>query len=52
MAGEETRRRELEPLRSIADNYDKMILSMDRSFIQSYDGIQVVNIIDYLLSDG
>jgi predicted AAA+ superfamily ATPase len=52
LAGEETRRRELEPLRSIADNYEKMILSMDRSFIQSYDGIQVVNIIDYLLSDG
>jgi predicted AAA+ superfamily ATPase len=51
LAGEETRRRELEPLRAIGDNYEKMILSMDRSFIRSYDGIEVVNVIDYLLSD-
>ncbi|MDR1649767.1 MAG: ATP-binding protein [Synergistaceae bacterium] len=51
LAGEETRSRELEPLRSVADNYEKIVLSMDRSFIQSYDGIKAVNIIDYLLSD-
>jgi predicted AAA+ superfamily ATPase len=51
LAGEETLRRELEPLLRIADNHEKMILSMDRSFIQSYDGIKAVNIIEYLLSD-
>jgi len=51
MLGEETRLRELDPLKSISDNYEKIVLSMDKSFIQSYEGIKVINIIDYLLSD-
>ena len=49
VAGEETRERELAPLRDISDNYEKIVLSMDRSFINSYDGIRVKNIIDFLL---
>lgn len=51
MLGEETRQRELSPLKSIADNYEKIILSMDRSYIESYEGIKVLNLIDFLLSD-
>jgi predicted AAA+ superfamily ATPase len=50
LAGEETLRRELEPLLRIADNHEKIILSMDRSFIQSYDGVKSINIIEYLLT--
>lgn len=46
----ETRERELRPLRMIPDNYEKIILSMDRNFIQSYDGIKALNVIDWLLS--
>ncbi len=46
----ETRERELRPLRMIADNYEKIILSMDRSYINSYDGIKSLNVIDWLLS--
>ena len=46
----ETRLRELKPLQEIADNYEKIILSMDRDFIQSYDGIKSLNIVDWLLS--
>lgn len=46
----ETRERELRPLRMIPDNYEKIILSMDRNFIQSYDGIKALNIMDWLLS--
>lgn len=49
MQGEDVRERELRPLRTIPDNYKKMVLSMDRSFIKSYDGIELVNIIDFLL---
>ncbi len=45
----ETRDRELRPLQMVNDNYEKILLSMDRSFIQSYDGIKTVNIIDWLL---
>lgn len=51
MLGEQTRHRELEPLKNIEDNYEKIVLSMDKSYIQSYQGIKTINIIDYLLND-
>ena len=41
---------ELKPLQSINDNYEKIILSMDRSFIQSYEGIRSINLIDWLIA--
>ena len=50
MQSPETRQRELRPLQMIPDNYEKIILSMDRSFITSYDGIKSMNLIDWLLS--
>lgn len=50
MQSPETRERELRPLRMIPDNYEKIILSMDRNFINSYDGIKSLNLIDWLLS--
>ena len=49
MQSEETRERELRPLRIIPDNYEKMVLSMDRSYIKSYEGIKSVYLIDWLL---
>jgi predicted AAA+ superfamily ATPase len=49
MMDESTRERELQPLRSIRDHYEKVILSMDRNYINSYEGIGVVNVIDFLL---
>ncbi len=49
MSGEETRERELASLREIPDNYEKMVLSMDHSFINSYDGIISKNIVDFLM---
>ena len=45
-----TRDRELKPLRMIPDNYEKIVLSMDRNYINSYDGIKSLNLIDWLLS--
>lgn len=50
MLSQETRERELKPLRMIADNYEKIILSMDRNYITSYDGIKSLNLLDWLLS--
>lgn len=50
MQSPETRDRELRPLQMISDNYEKIILSMDRSYINSYDGIKSLNLIDWLLS--
>lgn len=45
----EIRDRELRPLRMIPDNYEKIVLSMDRNFITSYNGIKSLNLIDWLL---
>lgn len=50
MQSPETRERELRPLRMIQDNYEKIVLSMDRDFITSYEGIKSLNLIDWLLS--
>ena len=50
MLSQETRERELRPLRMIADNCEKIILSMDRNYITSYDGIKSLNLLDWLLS--
>lgn len=51
MSGEAAKERELHPLRLINDNYEKIVLSMDKSFIKSYEGIKAVNIIDFLLDE-
>lgn len=49
MQSTETRERELRPLRMISDNYEKIVISMDHSYINSYDGIKSINLIDWLL---
>lgn len=40
---------EMRPLKSIADNYEKIVLSLDRYTRGNYEGIRVVNLIDWLL---
>lgn len=50
MLSEETRERELRPLRMITDHYEKIVLSMDRNFITSYDGIKSLYLLDWLLN--
>lgn len=49
MLSKNVRERELKPLQQINDNYEKIILSMDNDISQTYDGIKVKNIIDFLL---
>ena len=44
-----TLKRELEPLQRIPDNYEKILLTMDRAYITDYEGIRSINIIDWLL---
>lgn len=51
MLAPETRARELRPLELIPDNYEKLVLSMDRSFVTSYEGIRAENLIDWLLEE-
>ena len=49
MLGKETRDRELAALKEVPDNYEKIVLSMDKDFVTSYEGIKVKNIVDFLL---
>ena len=51
MMDETVRERELRPLKSIRDNYEKIVLSMDRTYITDHEGILYQNIVDFLLSD-
>ena len=48
---EKVRERELRSLESIKDNYEKTIITTDKTINNDYNGIKVVNIIDFLLED-
>lgn len=50
MMEESTFEREIRPLRNIADNYRKTILTLDRFTPGDYEGIEVVNAVDWLLA--
>ncbi|MGN0607616.1 MAG: ATP-binding protein [Oscillospiraceae bacterium] len=50
LADEKTFEREITPLRNIADNYPKTILTLDRFTLGDYEGIEVVNVVDWLLN--
>jgi hypothetical protein len=49
MTAEETFERELRPLRNIRDNYEKIVLTLDRMTLGNYDGIQVIHLLDWLV---
>ena len=49
MTAKETFEREMRPLRSIQDNYEKIVLTLDRFSLGNYEGIKVVNVVDWLL---
>ena len=51
LQGEEVRKRELTPLEKIRDNYEKLVLSIDINSGTTYEGIKVMNIVDWLLED-
>lgn len=50
MVEESTFEREMLPLKNINDNYPKTVLTLDRFTLGNYDGISVVNAIDWLLN--
>lgn len=49
MTAQETFEREIRPLENIRDNYEKMILTMDRLTPGNYNGIQVRYLLDWLI---
>lgn len=50
MVSESTFDREMKPLYAIQDNYEKIVLTFDKLTVGNYDGIKVVNVIDWLLN--
>ncbi len=48
---EHFRKKALRPLRSIPDQYGKVILSMDHLNVRDFDGIRNLNIVDFLMGE-
>ncbi len=46
---ENVRFREIKSLESIPDNYEKVILTMDKTINKDFNGIKILNLIDWLL---
>lgn len=51
MESEAVRARELAPLQGIADNYEKIVLSLHPGLETSYDGIKSIDLIEWLLEN-
>ena len=49
MTNEDTFDREIRPLQSIKDNYEKIILTFDHMTPGDYEGIKVIHLLDWLL---
>lgn len=49
MTHKETFEREMKPLKLIKDSYEKIVLTLDRFTPGNYEGIQVINAVDWLL---
>ena len=49
MRDEETMRRELAPLKRIGDEYRKIVVVAEGTYPADIDGIEIVNVIDFLL---
>jgi hypothetical protein len=50
LSGKDTIEREFRPLLKINDNYQKIVLSMDKVWGEDYSGIKRINLIDFLLN--
>jgi predicted AAA+ superfamily ATPase len=48
LGDEKTLARELAPLLEVRDNYEKLIITNDKTFVESYEGIKVKNTINWL----
>lgn len=48
---EDVKNRELRSLENISDNYEKIILTMDKTINKDINGIKIINIVNWLLED-
>lgn len=49
MTTKDTFDREMKPLYAIRDNYEKIVLTLDKLTLGNYDGIRVIHMLDWLL---
>lgn len=49
MKNESVRERKLKPLQKIHNNYKKMVITLDKALDDEYDGIQSIDVIEWLL---
>lgn len=49
MLDENTFARELAPLKGIKDNYEKLVLTLDKFTPGNYDGVKVINLLEWLV---
>ena len=50
LADKTTQEREIAPLRSTHDFYERTIITADKTYVTNVNGIKIVNLIDFLLS--
>lgn len=51
MMDESTFKREMAPLQAIKDNYRKIVLTLDHFTVGNYEGIEVINAVEWFLND-
>jgi len=51
MANSSTRERELAPFYKIQDNFEKIVITNDESYLGIQDGIKIIRLIDFLLDE-
>ena len=49
MASSSTRERELTPFYKIKDNFEKIVITNDESYLGIQDGIKIIRLVDFLL---
>ena len=51
MASLSTREIELAPLYKIQDNFEKIVITNDESYLGIQDGIKIIRLVDFLLDE-
>ena len=51
MASSSTREREIAPFYKIQDNFEKIVITNDESYLGIEDGIKIIRLVDFLLDE-
>ena len=51
MASSNIREREIAPFYKIQDNFEKIVITNDESYLGIQDGIKIIRLVDFLLDE-